>query len=226
MSLIIRSIPEEYVEGFVELNNVDTKTFNSIIEGLSVSKLSHSIKSLADRVSNVTSIPYKSIEEIFFSVGSLAAFIEKGISSKDIVESVCIAIKEDGELDFKTPEEKEKFAFRLLSLIETKQLFYAFKANDIIGEYKNVFLQARVISDIRPVFSDKLEDSPEVGLIVHNLHIHYKADEEGAHKDIFLALDAKDIEMLKNALIRAEKKEKSLQSIFDKANMINLNSNL
>lgn len=60
-------------------------------------------------------------------------------------------------------------------------------------------------------------------MIIHNLHIHYKSDDEGDHKDIYLALDSDDIQSLKILLERAENKEKFLKEGLTKAGLTDLN---
>jgi len=65
-------------------------------------------------------------------------------------------------------------------------------------------------------------EEPTAGVIIHKLHLHYRQGGEEPHKDIFIALDGNDIQILKDLLIRAQKKENALNGIFGKAKIINL----
>ncbi len=73
------------------------------------------------------------------------------------------------------------------------------------------------------MFDISLQDTPKGAMIIHNLHIHYQADEEGDHKDMFIALDSEDLKNLKEAIERADKKQISLQAVLKKADITNLN---
>ena len=114
---------------------------------------------------------------------------------------------------------------RLRFLINNKQIYYAAKADSLISNYGNVFIQSKIISDIRPVFDIQIEDELKAGIISHNLNIHYQSNEEPYHKDISLVLNLNDIKTLKEMLIRAERKNIVLQNLLSKSGMKNLNEN-
>jgi hypothetical protein len=215
---VLATIPEEYTEGFVELFSLNDSAFNSIFKSLSNTQFTKSIDKLASLVLP-KGMEQNKIEEIFYSVSSLTFFLEKGLSSEEVVDIIC------STLEYKKPaikKDKQRLRTRLLQLLNNQQMFYASKAHDLSTEYSNVFLQARVITDIRPIFNLHIEDRPSAGVIVHNLHLHYKGDEEGGHKDIFIALDSDNIKNLKEALIRAEKKEVGLNKLFEQSKIIHL----
>jgi hypothetical protein len=87
------------------------------------------------------------------------------------------------------------------------------KAANVLGEQERVFLSARVMSDIRPVFSDQ-PDSVSGAVVTHSLNIHYH--EEGKHRDFFVALAANDLQELKKVIERAERKSATLKSLIEK----------
>lgn len=215
---IVNFIPSRYEEGFKELSSISDEKFESIKEGLSLTALVSSLTILAEKVADIQKLDVFTVREIFLSAGSLAPFLDKVEKVDDLVEDVAnISVKK------KFTKDKSTFVERVKFLLTNKHLYFAAKSDEIVREYGNVYISSRIITDIRPVFDIDVDEVPKGGLIVHNLHIHYQADEERGHKDIYIALDSNDVKALKEALIRAEKKQKSLKSIFDKSGMTNLN---
>jgi hypothetical protein len=84
------------------------------------------------------------------------------------------------------------------------------KAMGVAADQDHIFLHARILTDIRPVFNNK-GDSVDAAVIVHNLRIHYGQDSD--HRDFYVALDTNDIQSLREALDRADTKAKCLQGL-------------
>jgi len=222
---IIDRIPDIYVEGFSKLISLNRESFNELYTNLKNAPIARHPKKLAIKiVPLIKSIKKKDLESILWSVGSLFVFREsKNISVSEIVEEVSRLILEKNieGLNFEGDIENE-FKVRLTQLLENEQLLLASKTTDIMTEYENVFLSTRIISDIRPVFGFDT-DTPKVGIIVHNLNIHYYQGEANEHNDIHVALDFDDLKELKDVIERAEKKELALKTTIEKSGMLYLN---
>lgn len=214
---VINFIPERYEYGFKRLSSLGEKQFNDLKEGLNLTALTSSLSALAEKIAEIKKLKVDDLLEIFRSVGSLLPLLEK----KEVIEEIIEDIAKVG-FEKKIVKDKVVFAERLRFLFNSTQIYHASKANELSSEYKNIYLTSRITSDIRVVFSDDIEQAPKGAMITHNLHIHYRADHEGDHKDIYIALESDDIKTLKDALIRAEIKEKNLQKILGKANLTNL----
>lgn len=217
---LINSIPERYEDGFRELGSLSELEFNKIEEGLSKAPLTSSVSKLGQVFSSIEELKLVDVDEIFSSVGSLIAFIEREEIIEEIVQDI-VALCEDGELI--APENKKDFEKRLEILINNKQIYYAAKAEGLVNDYSNIYLLSRIVSDIRPVFDIHVDGDILGGLIVHNLNIHYQSHEEPFHKDISLTLTLEDLKTLREMLDRAEKKEASLKKVFEKSGMKHLN---
>lgn len=114
------------------------------------------------------------------------------------------------DLDFASEGGYDILKKRLQQLFEVQtSLSLTAKAGGIASDFDRVFYSARILTDIRPVF-DKSGSVVEAASIVHNLVIHYGQDAE--HKDIYLALDVQDVEVLREALDRAATKANSLRA--------------
>lgn len=83
----------------------------------------------------------------------------------------------------------------------------------MLFEHEHSFRQARIFTDIRPVFEpgQPADAPPQGGTIVHTLKISYYADNEP--KDFFIALDTSDTRALRDQLERADMKAQSLKAV-------------
>ena len=215
---IIDFIPPRYEAGFSKISSFTDSDFNTLKETLSIASFSASLKDLAKNISELSQIKLSDIKDIFLSVGSILPFIDKEDMRQEVSEDIA-TIGSDKNLI----GDKDIFIVRLKELLNNPQIYYASKARELTTEHANVYINSRIITDIRPVFGMNLDEPPKGGVVTHTLHVHYRAHKEGEHKDIFLALDKDDLEALKNAIERAEKKENNLKNIFEKSGLTNFN---
>jgi hypothetical protein len=88
----------------------------------------------------------------------------------------------------------------------------ATKAYDLQTEGERTFCDARILTDLRPVFGKDIASGPAGMVIIHRLKLGYH-NSEGEHRTFYIALDAEDLVTLKKAIDRAELKARSLKSI-------------
>ena len=93
------------------------------------------------------------------------------------------------------------------------------KAAGVALDQDHLFYHARILTDVRPVFDEK-GDTVSAAVIIHNLRIHY--GENSDHKDFYVALDTGDIQLLREALDRADKKAKRLQELLNASGIVYL----
>jgi hypothetical protein len=209
-----------YEEGLKELSSLTDERFAAIEKGLSQVEMASSTAELASKIAILPEVDEDQLGKIFRSVRGLTDFLAEGATLDQIIDdvvSICLRKKLTQETEI------PKLRSRLFVLLSNNLIYYAYKAQDLVTENENVFLSCRIISDIRPIFEVNLEESPKVGLIMHNLHIHYQSDESGPHQDIYFSLNSSDVQSLIAALERAETKEETLENIMTKSSMININ---
>src|ERR1017187_945944 len=192
---LLASIPKTYLSGFKKLSSLTEEQFKSIKAGLSYTSLTSSTRVLSSKINKIDGLEKKDVAEIFRSVGSLVIYLDEENGPEKFAEEIT-----NLALDEKILEDKDKFYDRLLFLLNTKQIYYAAKGHELNIDQTNVFLDSKIITDIRTVFDINIEKSPIAGVIIHNLHIHYQQDREGPHKDIYFALVTEDIKSLKETL--------------------------
>jgi hypothetical protein len=221
---IITKLPKQFEKAFANLISMSDDQFNDIIDSLEKVGLVFSPRILGRKIDVQKNIPSTKIEDIFAAVSSLIPLVDNNeISKEDLIVELCNVIKETQtkELNLKDGSEAT-FKNRLLKLLDNKSLFISSKAVELISENENLFLSARINSDIRTIFNEHSKETTECALIINTLHIHFRHGEEQDHKDLFIALDTKDLNNLKKSIEKAEQDNKALKSVIEKAGLIYL----
>ena len=113
--------------------------------------------------------------------------------------------------------ERGVLATRLQQLLDTPALATTAKGLDLQTEYERTFHSARVVTDIRPLFTDATPPQAYAAAIDHTLKIQYHGiDGLG---EIYLALDEQDLKELQAALDRARGKAGVLAGVIDRSGL-------
>lgn len=198
-------IPDAVVPAFDEFSRISTEEvvkIGKMMRDFPIGGGSNDLKKLIDKSELSGIIP--GLTETIFSFGSLlAGYNDKSI--EELVDKLATAYKE------KKTEETEEDSIRLLkdnlsiifenadSLKKTFKAFYLFRDN------MNVFNESKVMTDIRLLFNDDLQEKPRCGIILHQLKIDYWVNNNP--KSIFISMDKEDVMDLREALQRALDKE-------------------
>jgi len=89
------------------------------------------------------------------------------------------------------------------------------KIDDLRTESQHVFCHARVVTDLRPVFGSDVQKGPMAILVTHNLKIAYHGSGGSGTHELYVSMDASDLSELKDVILRAEAKAKTLRPIVD-----------
>jgi hypothetical protein len=160
----------------------------------------------------------KAVIETLFGLymGKVNAPVPLSSYVDDIAQALKLQPLEDVQWA-KSEETLNKFKERLLRLLSSKPLEIVAKAYHVLLEHEHTLSQVRILSDIRPIFGEDVDISPQAAVIVHMLKIDYM--EAGRPKEFFVALDTKDISYLMDILKRAESKATSLKSAVNASNI-------
>ena len=88
---------------------------------------------------------------------------------------------------------------------------------DIARESDRLLHVSRVITDLRPVFSEEAANEPFGAVIVHTLRLDYF--EENDVKTISFALNSRDLAQLKRTVERAQAKENTLSGLLKRVEL-------
>lgn len=98
----------------------------------------------------------------------------------------------------------------------------AAKAGYILTQHERIFVGARILTDLRPIFHQNVSEKPGAAVIIHMLKIMQR-DNHKNYQDQYFALDSNDIRSLKALIDRALKKEESLRDAMKDSGVVILN---
>jgi hypothetical protein len=89
-------------------------------------------------------------------------------------------------------------------------------AASLLEDHERLFVDARVLTDIRPIFEPDAGVPPKSAVVIHNLKLAvYSTD----HQEIYLALDNADLDSLIETLQRAKAKGEQLRVFLSKSGL-------
>lgn len=213
----IRSIPSQYQDGFIGIRDLPSEAvLQELLSALETAPLLMSSDALSERLSeDVEGIPRKSISDITASLLSAYSLREQfDISMSEVAGHLARTMQESGveRLRFEGENQRAEFERRLVAMLNSGSLDLIGKASELTFEQGRFMREARLMTDIRPIFGTEAVIRPEGAVIVHTLKLSYW-DESNEPRDFHLAIDAADIRSLRTLLDRAEAKAESLRSV-------------
>lgn len=200
-------IPATYKKGFEDYLNLADSIKVEFYNLIKDAPVGYKHNDLAIYLEGKIKIDTDSLREIckaIYSVFELKA--EKEIANTELVKGLIEALTLD---KFNVSANLHGFFNDLLSIKESINL--TIKATYLATDRQNILLDTRIITDVRPVFGvDEESEELKATLITHNLKIQYEEDDQ--IKYIYFALDANDLSVLKDHIVRAENKELKLRT--------------
>lgn len=207
-------IPERYRPGFAVLAGLSDRSFEEFLAAAKRAPKSFaSVREFAVWIEpEVKAIPSEDVQKLVSSISSFYRFASKRGKAIPRLATELFEAAQTSNSNIKIVDGVD-FPGRLAALLSVESFdIVAFKARELQEESERTFCEARVLTDIRPVFGEKIEDIPSGMIVVHTLKLVFH--ELSGHREIFLALDDADIASLKKTLDRAEEKTRSLKALF------------
>jgi hypothetical protein len=113
-------------------------------------------------------------------------------------------------------EQKEELTLKLTQLLSVSALDRAYKIEQLKSDYHNVFYDAKILTDLRPVF-DK-PDAPPIGATITNT-LKIICHEYEDHKELYFSMEPENLAQLKRIVERAELKMSSLRTFLKSSNL-------
>lgn len=212
-------IPEAHEPGFSKLLRLDEKEFQELRSALENIPATLYLKDLIPRIASQVEFSQAELEavlEVLYSLNSLRLRTEEPLEKfvNDVIEGL-----ENSDFDDQAIESEVlvSFATRLKMLFSIEPFCLFSKALSVLYEQQNSFTEARIITDLRPIFGEVIDQGPRGALILHSLHISYFSD--GEQNDFYVSLDDNDIQKLITALARAKSKANSLRTLIKSAGL-------
>lgn len=173
---------------------------------------------LARQIEKKVDIPFTDIREILQLIASLLITVYISKKAKEATAADVARAISDEKLTGRelTPDEIDDLRSKLLSFFQLQILGITAKAADVLLQHKNVFTNARVLTDVRPIFSEE-DLSPVACVIIHHLEIETYTDR--SRVSYFATLDIDDLKKLRTVLDRAIQKEAALRKPIDRSGL-------
>lgn len=206
-------IPSRYKPGLDAAAALSTERVGQLSQALRDAPHHLTTKRLAREVA--AAVPDLSVDGVAEMLEALLSLIalppEDGFAAAELAQDV--AWSQDLVLE---DSEREAFAVNLTTLLSLATLVLAARAHDVVTEAERVFHDARILTDVRPVFLPGAEvaDGPRAAVLVSNLKIEFH-EGRGPINSVFFALDHADLVRLKSVVDRALAKVAGLQAVID-----------
>ncbi len=205
-------IPKIYKHGFEIFLSLDREFIDKFINEIENTPAGLLPQELSERLSESLALDENDLKLLISMIFSLYRAKEgSGIELNEFVDGILDAVAQTDELKLKINENTRENFVRMLNL--SGSFLLTLKAADIIREREKLILNTRIMTDVRPVFS---ENSELLGsIIIHNLRIAF---EEGNEiKELYFALDKNDLTLLKENIQKAETQEQVIMEKFSSA---------
>ena len=214
------TLTSDYQNGiklFLVMENDSFQSFLAALEtespSLNLSKLAQSVSQSFQKISGVDLLYVITILNSFYEFRS-----NRKLDNDEVIQQVTKGCFEDESLaELFDDRSKILFRERLFAVLNSENsLSLAHKILDTTRNQERLFLESRILTDIRTIFKSDLVE-PLGAAITQVLKIEYL--ESNQRKDFFVALEPEDIEQLYSQLNRARQKADSLKFMLKSANI-------
>lgn len=115
-------------------------------------------------------------------------------------------------------EGRDAFARLLVALLETRAIATTAAAAQLLVQHERPYRLSRIVSEIRPVFVDSVDDPPPGAVLVHTLQLGFWRSEGGTDAMDF-ALDHADLLELSRVVERALRKASTLRTLLQSSGL-------
>jgi hypothetical protein len=207
------TVPESQREGLVSLAALTGSEESALIEALEHAAPAANAAELARQVQEAIPImdaPLRGILTVLLSLAATHDYYK--IPVERLAEDVARTAVRDELIE---ESRRDLLQARLSRFLLVESIGVSSKALTVMTQHKNLFVAARILTDIRPVFLEHGSLQPVAATIVHNLEITSHTDDE--HITFFFAMDSQDLRVLQQVVERALEKEKSVQALLRRA---------
>jgi len=214
------TLTSDYQNGIKLFLIMENDSFQSFLAALETESPSLNLSKLAQSVNQ--SFQKISVVDLLYVITILNSFYEfrsnRKLDNDDVIQQVTKGCFEDESLaELFDDRSKILFKERLFAVLNSENsLSLAHKILDTTRNQERLFLESRILTDIRTIFKSDLVE-PLGAAITQVLKIEYL--ESNQRKDFFVALEPEDIEQLYSQLNRARQKADSLKSMLKSASI-------
>jgi hypothetical protein len=212
-------IPDHQHEALGHLLSLTEDQWNRVLKALEEETPAFPASAYTEKLASRLKGRIKSVEGLLELLSSIFGIRDRYSGPTDqLLSEIQEAAKITGKRELQsTPENWKRFQkFVSQLLYANTSLETISKAQEVLNEEERIFIDARVVSNLRPIFSQEVEARPKAFVVTHSLRIaYYQAGSDGP-KEFYVALDADDLRAIQKVMLRGLKKEVALSSLAEK----------
>jgi hypothetical protein len=216
-------IPQQYQSGINLIIKIDEILFNKLLNAITEVNPFVNIDSIVLELSaQIEEISIHDLEEIVRAIRSIYSLrTQENLKNSEIIIGLSNSLSQDDAFSELSSEELASFEQRMNKILEIDgSISISSKAMSLLQEYDSMFLNSRIVTDIRPVFKTETKEGIAGALVVHTLRISYQ-DASGS-QEFYVALDANDVKKLLEQLSQSLVEADVIQSMLDKTQILYL----
>ena len=165
-------------------------------------------KGIADQISSISASELESVLDTLYDLYSIRELsgVDRDTFLKDFLEG----FQNQPELAV-DGKETHKLRSKFEKLLNVEKFNLLSKAKRLQRDGERLYCEAKIISDIRPVFGAKPTARPTGAVVTHTLKLAYH--EMGEHKEFHIVLDGIDLGLFADVIHRALLKDETLRSL-------------
>lgn len=194
--------------GFKEIYSIDTNEFQALIVSLRKIPVGLGPNTFIKTLKSTLDFPWVSqVAKTIFSLGNLLE--SQDFTIDDLSRELTNSYEEGSQLAL-PEEQKAIYTARNKELFENLgSLRLSFKALNLLTENNQNFVDSHIVSDIRLVFQEDIDQQHRSAVILHQLKLDYRKD--GEPMQFYISLDNNDLKKLKKQIDRALYKEEIIK---------------
>lgn len=207
-------LPEWVIASLTQLGNMPEKEYRALLRILGSGTSTLSTSAVAKSLAENSQLDIEDADMLLHALVGLAGMgYAQDITGDKLAGQVTVS----PELD-QVSIDTNTLADRIARLIDGSPLRLLGKARDLKSEHAHIFLDGRVITDIRPIFGVEDDGQPEGALLSHTLKLEFIRD-QGEVEHFYLTLDEDDLDKLNALIRRAKQKATSLRSVLSRVDI-------
>lgn len=213
------TIPEQAKPLIRYIGAASDEDFDAVKDIVSTTPPNLRFEKFAEQTKDRLSKLSPEIADLASIITNISRSIKEGVSASEIAEGVANVAVPPPSAEFSPQSRAEaisRIKNRLVALLDIHSVKIFARASEVQHEYEDVFISARIMSDMRTVFAPDTAEPTGV-MIVHNLKV--RSIRDGAYCNRYFAMDDADLDFLQQAIQRAKDKSKSLQAVIGKSGL-------
>ena len=206
-------IPEEQRAAFAQLLKLNDSQWHALTTALKEEPPSLPLDAYNSRVASRLENTIKGSKQLLTALSGMLGLRERLGTTDELFRQLRHAAVDTGKSELRGADEDwSRFERNLKQFFSAQSSIDAVaKAQGVLYEEERVLVDARVITDLRPIFGTEIEGPPSGFVVAHALRITFY--EAGDSREIFFALDSDDLREIQAVVSRALKKEAVLSRL-------------